>query len=66
MRPQIPLMDRQGPSRQDAFPLSRSVKNRLEAKEIDLKNALRWEDDGGRSVTVEGPETTSKLFERIE
>jgi hypothetical protein len=66
MRPQIYPVERQLHSRQAANLLSQSVTIQFEGKEIDLKNTLRWEDDGGRSVTVEGPETTSKLFERIE
>jgi hypothetical protein len=28
------------------------VKNQLEGRKIELKNILRWEDDGGQIVAV--------------
>jgi hypothetical protein len=39
--------------KQDANNMLTQTKNRLEQREIELKNILRWEDDGGQLETAE-------------
>jgi hypothetical protein len=45
-------------NQQEARYLSEWIKDQSEGREIDLINTLRWEDDGGRLVTVEATEAT--------
>jgi hypothetical protein len=46
----------QQPHLQDANNMLERVMNQLEGWEMELRNTLRWEDDGGRLVTAEKPE----------
>jgi hypothetical protein len=41
------------------------VKDQLDGSEIELINTLRWEDDGGRLVTIEEPGTLSSDLRRL-
>ena len=50
MQAQVTQLYKQQVQKQDANNLLEWTKNRLEAKEIELTNILRWEDDGGLIV----------------
>jgi hypothetical protein len=43
-------------SRHDTSTMLEWVKDQLDGSEIELNNTLRWEDDGGRLVTIEEQE----------
>ncbi len=59
MQTQIAQPNRHQSLMQDTSNVLESGKNRLEGREIELKNTLRWEDDGGRLNSVEEFEVTS-------
>ena len=50
MQAQVTQLYKQQAHKQDANNLLEWTRNRLEAKEIELTNILRWEDDGGLIV----------------
>jgi hypothetical protein len=53
MQTQITQKTRHHSYKQDANNMLTQTKNRLEEREIELKNILRWEDDGGQLETAE-------------
>jgi hypothetical protein len=53
----------QQPYKQDANNMFEWVKNQLEGREVELRNILRWEDDGGLIIEVAQPKV-SLLFEQ--
>ena len=48
MHTQITRLCRQKPFEQDTNKMLEWVINQLEGRDIELKNILRWEDDGGK------------------
>lgn len=54
MPTQIPRFYRQQPHKQSANDMLGWGQNRLVGREVDLQNILRWEEDGGRIVEVNG------------
>ena len=50
MQAQVTQFYKQQVQKQDANNLLEKAKKQLEAKEIELTNILRWEDDGGLIV----------------
>jgi predicted RNA-binding protein with EMAP domain len=48
MHTQITRLCRQKPFEQDTNKMLEWVMNQLEGREIEFKNILRWEDDGGK------------------
>jgi len=52
MQAQLIWFRKKHPSRQDSNKMLEWVQNQLEGRKVDLKNFLRWEDDGGQIVEV--------------
>jgi len=55
MHKQITRLCRQKPFEQDTNKMLEWVMNQLEGREIEFKNILRWEDDGGLIIEVAKP-----------
>jgi hypothetical protein len=56
---------RYNPGKHDTSTMLEWVKDQLDGSEIELSNTLRWEDDGGRLVTIEEPGTLSSDLRRL-
>lgn len=65
MQTQIPRLYKYRPHKQVANTMLEWVKDSLDGYEIELKNTLRWEDDGGRLVAVEELEATLTDLRRL-
>jgi hypothetical protein len=65
MQTRIAQRNRHQSQMRDASNVLEWGKNRLEGREIELKNILRWEDDGGRLNTVEEFEAMSSDYRRL-
>ena len=55
MQAQLIWLRKKQSSRQDSNKMLEWVQNQLEGRKIELKNNLRWEDDGGKIVEVNVP-----------
>jgi hypothetical protein len=55
---------RYNPSKHDTSSMLEWVKDQLDGLEVELINIMRWEDDGGRLVIVEGPGAKSSDLRR--
>jgi hypothetical protein len=55
MQAQLIWLRKKQSSRQDSNKMLEWVQNQLEGRKIELKNILRWEDDGGKIVEVNVP-----------
>jgi hypothetical protein len=55
MQAQLIWLRKKHLSGQDSNKMLEWVQNQLEGRQIDLRNFLRWEDDGGKIVEVNMP-----------